>query len=268
MINEPYEFAKQLRIEAAKVLNRTNDSHIGGGYSSADILAVLYTRILNITAENLHDPNRDVFLLSKGHIAASYYCALALKGIIPMSDLDKHCVNGEDYAGHTRRFVVPGVEASAGSLGHNFSVGLGIAYAKRLKKHMGNVFVLMGDGECNEGSVWEAAMFAPRFKLNNIIPIVDRNRLQSYGGDEQVLNMGDIGEKFKAFNWEVLDVDGHDCDKLYSAFITAISNEKPTAIIAHTIKGKGVSFMEDRLEWHFKSPNNDQLKIALEELLG
>ncbi len=267
MINDSIEFARQVRVETAKILNRTNDSHIGGGYSSADIMAVLYTRIMNICKDNLEDKNRDVFVLSKGHIAATYFAVLALKGIIPMEDLQNHCVNGENYAGHTRRFVVPGVEASAGSLGHNFSVGCGMAYAKKLKKLNGSVFVLMGDGECNEGSVWEAAMFAPRFNLNNVIPIVDRNRLQSYGGDEQVLRMGDIGEKFRAFSWEVLDVDGHDHDELYNAFSTATTSSKPTAIIAHTIKGKGVSFMEDRLEWHFKSPNDEQLEIALKELL-
>lgn len=268
MISDPREFAKQARITVAGILNRTHDSHIGGGYSSMDILAVLYTRILGLTKENLQNPNRNVFILSKGHIAASYYTVLAYAGLIPMEDLAKHTVNGEDYAGHIRRYVVPGIEASAGSLGHGLSIGLGMAYAKRIQGYKGNVYVLMGDGECNEGSVWEAAMFAARFKISNLTFIVDRNMLQSYGSDKQVLDMGDLAAKFRAFGCHAVDVDGHNYDMLYDVLSHACSGEPkaPTAIIAHTIKGKGVSFMENRLEWHFKSPNDEQLKIALEEL--
>lgn len=268
MINDPKEFARQARMTVAGILNRTHDSHIGGGFSSMDILSVLYTRILGLNKGNLQDPNRNVFILSKGHIAASYYTVLAYAGIIPMADLAKHTVNGEDYAGHTRRYVVPGVEASAGSLGHGLSVGLGMAYAKRLQGYRGNVYVLMGDGECNEGSVWEAAMFASRFKISNLAFIVDRNMLQSYGSDKQVLDMGDLAGKFRAFGCRAVDVDGHDYDALYDVLSHACSDapQAPTAIIAHTIKGKGVSFMENRLEWHFKSPNDEQLKLALEEL--
>lgn len=268
MITDPKEFARNVRIEVAKVLNRTNDSHIGGGFSSIDIMSVLYTQILKLSKENLADPNRNVFILSKGHIAASMYTVLANAGIIPMEDLNKHCVSGENYAGHTRRYVVPGIEASAGSLGHNFSIGLGMAYAKRLNDYKGRVFVLLGDGECNEGSIWEAAMFGSRFKLNNLVVIVDRNMLQSYGSDKQVLDMGDMADKFRAFGWNAMDIDGHNYDEIYDALSEKKENicDRPTAIIAHTIKGKGVSFMENRLEWHFKSPNDEQLKIALEEL--
>lgn len=268
MIKDPKEFAKQVRIDVAKILNRTNDSHIGGGYSSIDIMSVLYTKILNLDKDDLNNPNRDVFILSKGHIAASMYTVLAHAGIIPFEDLYKHCENGENYAGHTRRYVVPGIEASAGSLGHNFSLGLGTAYAKRIKNYDGRVFVLLGDGECNEGSVWESAMFGSRFNLNNLVVIVDRNMLQSYGSDEQVLNMGDMAEKFRAFGWNTLDIDGHNYDEIYDALKeeTSKNSDKPIAVIAHTVKGKGVTFMENKLEWHFKSPNDEQLKIALEEL--
>ncbi len=265
---KPQDFAKAVRINAAKMLNRTNDSHIGGGYSCVDILSVLYTRILNISKDNLNDPNRDVFILSKGHIAATMFAVLAQKGIIPMEHLELHTVNGENYAGHTRKFVVPGIEASAGSLGHGMGVGLGMAYAKRLNKNTGKVYVLLGDGECNEGSIWESAMFASRFSLGNIVTIVDRNRLQSYGRDEQVMNMGDLGEKFRAFGCRTFDIDGHDYDEIYDTFLKASKSDfdKPAVIIAHTIKGKGVSFMENRLEWHFKSPNDEQLKIIMDEL--
>lgn len=268
MINNPKIFAQKARMMVAQILNETHDSHIGGGYSSMDILAVLYTRILGLTKDNLNDPNRNVFILSKGHIAASLYTVLAYAGIIPIEDLKKHTLDGENYAGHTRRYVVPGIEVSAGSLGHGFSVGLGMAYAKRLQGYGGNVYILMGDGECNEGSIWEAAMFAARFRLSNLTFIVDRNMLQSYGSDEQVLDMGDLAAKFKAFGCNAVNVDGHDYDALYDVLSNACSEKlcAPTAIVAHTVKGKGVSFMENRLEWHFKSPNDEQLKIALEEL--
>lgn len=267
-LQDSKEFARAVRMQAAKTLYRTRDSHIGGGYSAADILAVLYTRVLGLTAENLDDPNRNVFLLSKGHIAATYYTTLAYAGLIPMEDLKLHIVDGANYAGHTRRFVVPGVEMSAGSLGHGANLGTGIAYAKKLQGLGGRVFVLMGDGECNEGSVWEAAMFAVRFSLSNLILIVDRNRLQSYGSDEQVLNMGDMAEKFRAFGCRTIEVDGHDHAALEKVFSQAGAgaDTRPTAVIAHTVKGKGVSFMENRLEWHFKSPNEEQLARALEEL--
>lgn len=262
------EFARSVRREVAKVLHRTHDSHIGGGYSSIDILSVLYTRVLNITPDNLDDPNRDVFILSKGHIAASFYTVLAHKGIIPMSDLDKHVIDGTDYAGHTRRYVVPGVEMSAGSLGHGANVGMGMAYAKRCMGYDGNVYVLMGDGECNEGSVWEAAMAAARFSLSNLVLIVDRNRLQSYGSDLEVLNMNDMAAKFRSFGCNVQEIDGHNYGQILKSLMTATARmpSAPGVIVANTVKGKGVSFMENRLEWHFKSPNDEQLKTILEEL--
>lgn len=267
---EVAEFARNVRVDVAKVLNRTNDSHIGGGYSSIDILAVLYQKVLNLDQDKLEDPNRNVFILSKGHIAASFYVTLAHAGLIPMEDLEKHTVNGEYYAGHTRKFQtngVRGVEMSAGSLGHGSGVGAGMAYAKRCQGLDGNVYVLMGDGECNEGSVWESAMFASKFQLSNLVLIVDRNRLQSYGSDKEVMDMGDLGAKFAAFGCQVMEIDGHDYNQIYRALMTGDSRNpaKPTVIIANTVKGKGASFMENRLEWHFKSPNDEQLQIILKE---
>lgn len=264
------EFARKVRIDVARVLNRTNDSHIGGGYSSIDIMAVLYTKVLGLSRENLNDPNRNVFILSKGHIAASMYVVLAHAGIIPIQDLQKHVVDGENYAGHTRKYQtngVAGIEMSAGSLGHGAGVGAGMAYAKRCQGLEGNVYVLMGDGECNEGSVWEAAMFAAKFQLSNLVLIVDRNRLQSYGSDKEVLDMGDMKAKFASFGCQAVEIDGHDYDQIYQALMTGVSRNpaKPTVIVANTIKGKGASFMENRLEWHFKSPNDAQLQAILEE---
>ena len=288
---DSHEFAKRARIEVAKVLNRTNDSHIGGGYSSMDILAVLYTRILNIDKNNLDDPNRDVFILSKGHIAASYYTVLALAGIIPAEDLDKHIVNGSIYAGHTRKSStkgVAGVEMSAGSLGHGANMGAGMAYAKKIRGLGGRVFVLMGDGECNEGSVWEAAMFASRFNLSNLVMVVDHNHLQAYGSDKQVLDMGDLVAKFREFGCDAIGIDGHDHSQIYEALSLKLGvgkschsntgessvvslndmtshSEKPLVVVAETIKGKGASFMENKLEWHFKSPNDEQLAQIIRE---
>lgn len=269
IVLDPKEFARIVRLDVARINARTRDSHIGGGYSAVDIMAVLYTRILNLSKENLEDPNRNVFILSKGHIATTMYATLAHAGIIPMEELTKHLVNGENYAGHTRKEMTPGVEMSAGSLGHGSCMGCGMAYAKKVQHLEGNVYVLMGDGECNEGSVWESAMFAARFKLSNLVLIVDHNHLQAYGRDEQVLDMGDLVSKFKSFGCNAISVDGHDYEQLEKVLKTCTNNKegKPTVIVAETIKGKGVSFMENRLEWHFKSPSEEQL-IQIEEELG
>lgn len=267
MWNSPEDFAREVRKRVAPILCRTRDSHIGGGYSSADILAVLYTRILHLDIEELDNPERNVLILSKGHIAATFYTTLACAGLISMDSLERHLIDGDNFAGHTRRYVVPGVEMSAGSLGHGPGVGAGMAYAKKCQKLGGRVFVLMGDGECNEGSVWEAIMGAARFGLNNLVFIVDRNGLQSYGSDEQVMRMRDLRKKFEDFGCKAIDVDGHDYLALEQVLQETKDNDtRPLAIVAHTIKGKGVSFMEDRLEWHFKSPNEEQLVQALEEL--
>ena len=268
LISDPKEFARRVRIDVAKINCRTRDSHIGGGYSALDIMSVLYTKILHISRENLVDPDRNIFILSKGHIATTMFTVLAHAGLIPYEDLDKHLVNGEDYAGHVRKYTVPGVEMSAGSLGHGSCVGCGMAYAKRIQRYKGNVYVLMGDGECNEGSVWESVMFASRFQLSNLVLIVDRNHFQAYGSDEAVLNMGNLEEKFKSFGCRTVTIDGHDYKRIQDELEHGRDEfpGPPTVIIADTVKGKGISFMENRLEWHFKSPSEEQLKIILEEL--
>ena len=218
--------------------------------------------------ETLHCIAKEDFILSKGHIATTMFTVLAHAGLIPYEDLDKHLVNGEDYAGHVRKYTVPGVEMSAGSLGHGSCVGCGMAYAKRIQRYKGNVYVLMGDGECNEGSVWESVMFASRFQLSNLVLIVDRNHFQAYGSDEAVLNMGNLEEKFKSFGCRTVTIDGHDYKRIQDELEHGRDEfpGPPTVIIADTVKGKGISFMENRLEWHFKSPSEEQLKIILEEL--
>lgn len=268
LITDSKEFARRVRVDVAKINHRTRDSHIGGGYSAVDVMAVLYTRILKLNRQNLHDPNRNIFILSKGHIATTMFAVLAHAGLIPYEDLDMHLVNGENYAGHTRKYTVPGIEMSAGSLGHGSCVGCGMAYGKRVQGLKGNVYVLMGDGECNEGSVWESVMFAARFKLSNLVLIVDRNHLQAYGRDEQVLDMGNLEDKFRSFGCDAVTINGHDYEQIQSALERVVSETpgKPLVIVADTVKGKGVSFMEDKLEWHFKSPDEEQLKRALEEL--
>ncbi len=269
--DDPKEFAREVRLDVAKVNTKTRDSHIGGGYSAIDIISVLYTRILHLNRNSFDNPNRNVFILSKGHIATTMYAVLAHAGIIPYEDLDCHLADGMNYAGHTRKRQtkgVTGVEMSAGSLGHGSCVGCGMAYAKKYQGYDGNVYVLMGDGECNEGSVWESVMFASKFNLNNLILIVDRNHLQAYGSDEQVLDMGDLEMKFASFGCNAISINGHDYDEIERVLKEAPNNagKKPTVIIAETIKGKGISFMENKLEWHFKSPNEEQLKQIEEEL--
>lgn len=263
------EFARQVRCDVIKILHRSKDSHIGTCFSCIDILSVLYNAVLNIDPQNPNMENRDIFIMSKGHGAAAIYSTLARRGYYSVDLLETYCKNGSDLAGHVRKFVVPGIECSAGSLGHGLSLATGIGYANRLKKSPGRVFVLMGDGECNEGSVWEAAMLAAFHKLSNVVAIIDRNRLQSYNSDEKVLNMGDMGEKFRAFGWRTADISGHDIPLLIKTLQNASIDvpAPPMAVIAHTIKGKGVSFMENRLEWHFKSPNDEELDIGLRELM-
>lgn len=267
----PREFAKAVRYNVALINNATRDSHIGGGYSAIDIIAVLYTRIMNYNLNNILDPSRDIFILSKGHIATTMYATLAQAGVIPFDELDQHLENGGTHAGHIRKWStngVRGIEMSSGSLGHGASVGCGMAYAKRQQGFGGNVFVLMGDGECNEGSVWESIMFAARFKLNNLVLIIDRNHLQAYGRDEQVLNMGNMVDKINSFGCQAIEINGHDYDDIETALSEAISKhtDKPTVIVANTIKGFGIPFMENKLEWHFKSPDDEQLDIIRQEL--
>ncbi len=261
-------FATQVRKDVASMTNKTRDSHIGGGYSSIDIMTVLYKCFLDLSPQHLDDPGRNIFILSKGHIAASMYAVLARMGILPVSALSAHLQDGGNLPGHIRRHVTPGVEMSSGSLGHGPGVAAGMAYAKRIKHLPGKVYVLMGDGECNEGSVWEAVMLAVRHQLSNLILIVDRNRLQSYGSDQDVLNLGDLSSKFQSFGCRTDEIDGHDFRQITRALEQAGDNasDVPTVIIANTIKGKGVSYMENRLEWHFKSPDDAQLEAALREL--
>lgn len=245
-----------------------NTSHIGSCLSMADILAVVYTSVLNIDPERPNDPERDRFVLSKGHAAAILYAALAELGFFPVSDLSSYCSGTSLLIGHLSHGV-PGVEVSTGSLGHGLPLAAGMAIAARASGRRSRVFCLLSDGECDEGSTWEAILFSSHHRLENLVAIVDFNKIQSFGRVTDVVGLDPFADKWRSFGWHTVEVDGHDADAL-SDVLAAIpaAPRRPTAIIAHTVKGKGVRFMEDRLEWHYKSPSPDQLLAALAEVGG
>ncbi len=257
--------ANRLRAHSIRMVHQANASHIGSCLSMAEIIACLYWRTLAIDPQRPHWAGRDRFILSKGHAAALLYAALAERGFISVNDLKSYCQDGSRLTGHANSRV-PGVELSTGSLGHGLPVGCGIALAAKRDGLTHRVFVLLSDGELDEGSNWEAILFAPHHRLDNLQVIVDYNKIQSFGRVDDVLNLEPLADKFQAFGWSVREVDGHDTQQLADA-LEAITEEKPSAVIAHTTKGRGVSFMEDQLAWHYKSPTAEQAAAALAELL-
>ena len=258
--------ARTIRADALRMVHRANASHIGSCLSMADLLAVLYAGVLRMDPTRPDWPERDRFLLSKGHAAAIAYAVLAEVGYFPLDWLDTYCQDGSKLAGHLTHGV-PGVELSSGSLGHGLPVGCGMALAAQRDGASYRVFVMLSDGELDEGSNWEAILFAPHQRLEQLIAIVDYNKIQSFGSVAEVLPLDPLAAKWRAFGWAVREVDGHDHAQLAEA-LEALPFEpgKPSAIIAHTIKGKGVSFMEGQLAWHYKPPNAEQLALALAEL--
>lgn len=267
MDNIYQNFAKEIRKISLQIVHNADSSHIGGSLSMADILSVLYTNVINIDPVKDNNPERDRFILSKGHCCASLYATLALKGFFPLEELIKeYGVNGTGYFTHVSHYL-SGIELSSGSLGHGLPVACGMAIAGKHSKLNFRVFCLVGDGELDEGSNWESIMFAAQYKLNNLCLIVDYNKIQSLGNVTDIINLEPLKAKFEAFNWNTITIDGHDYYEIEGAFSGANSyTEGPTVIIANTVKGKGVSYMENELKWHYKSPNNVQLKEALEEL--
>ena len=258
--------ARILRTQTLKMVYKANASHIGTCLSMADILAVLYGEILNIDPKNCDWSERDRFILSKGHGAAILYAALAEKGFFPCQWLDDYCKNGSKLTGHISHYV-PGVEVSTGSLGHGLSIGCGIALAGKRDNKRYRVFVLLSDGELDEGSNWEAFLFAPHHQLDNLVAIIDYNKIQSFGIVKEVLDLEPLKAKFDAFRWSIKEIDGHDHQQIADTFKQIPFVEGvPSMIIAHTIKGKGISFMENKLAWHYKSPSTEQLTQALAEL--
>ena len=263
------EKARRIRINALKAIHAAKSGHPGGSLSSADILATLYFGELNIDPKNPKMADRDKFVLSKGHAVPALYAALGERGFYEVSEMMTLRQVGSKFQGHPNMNKVPGIEMSTGSLGQGFSAAVGMAIAGKIDKNPGRVYALTGDGELQEGIVWEAAMQAAHRKLDNLVAIVDLNGLQIDGKVSDVKCVCPVDEKFRSFGWNVISVDGHNFEELTTAFDEAKKcGGVPTAIIAHTHKGKGVSFMEDNAGWHGKAPIDEELAAAIEELGG
>jgi transketolase len=260
------QFAQNVRQNIIRMTHRGNSSHVASALSITDILAVLYTRIMKIDPKNPDWSSRDRFILSKGHAGAAVYATLAERGFFDTKRLEEHCQNGAYLSGHVSHKNVPGVELSTGSLGHGLSVGAGIAYATKMEAGNERTFVLMSDGECDEGSNWEAILFAGHHKLHRLVAIVDYNKLQSLGSVTSTLNLEPFSQKLSTFAWHVIEVDGHDHAQLAHALMDDPARTQPLCIIAHTTKGKGVGFMENQVLWHYRSPQNADYTNALNDL--
>lgn len=239
-------------------------SHIGSCLSIADILYTLYFKILNIDPCDPDNPNRDKLILSKAHSSAALYSVLAERGFFSKMYLDKYFIDGGILPGHLQKGTIPGIETSGGSLGLGLSIGVGMAIANKLTNNPGKIYVVLSDGECEEGSVWEAVMLASTKKLDNITAIIDFNKLQASGKTNEIINQTNMADRWQAFGWDPIEVNGHNIDELEHAFKKA--QFRPKVIVAHTIKGKGISFMEDKIEWHHRSLNDDEYKKAINEL--
>lgn len=269
-ILEIKKVSKELRKEILIMIHSAKSGHPGGALSCIDILNVLFTKYMKHYPEcdlNPQYKNRDRFILSKGHASAALYAIMAHCGYLKKEELITFRKLGSKLQGHPSSKLLKGIDISTGSLGQGLSVACGMALGLRLDNINSKVYVLMGDGETEEGSVWEAAMNASHNKLNNIIAIVDRNKLQIDGSTETVKSLGDLKLKFEAFGWQAMEINGHDINEICSAFETAKSSDKPFVIIADTVKGKGISFMENNASWHGKAPNDEELQKALNELV-
>jgi len=251
---------RRIVLEQSK---RAHVGHIGCSLSVADIIAALYARVLRI--ESPEDPHRDRFVLSKGHAALSLYAALHLKGWLPAERLNLFCANASPLGVHPHHHV-RGIEYSTGSLGLGFSYAAGAALAARMKKNSHRVFALLSDGECNEGSVWEAVMFAAQQKLSNLTAIVDVNGQQAFGYARDVIDLSPMAQRWAAFGWKTVDVDGHNFDELARVLSAERDPHRPLAVLARTVFGKGVSYMESKLKWHYLPMSDDEYRQALEEI--
>ncbi|AST57102.1 transketolase [Thermoanaerobacterium thermosaccharolyticum] len=259
--------ATQIRLDLINMIYESKSGHIGGSLSSADILTVLYYNVMNVDPNNPNWEERDRFILSKGHSVEAYYSVLADKGYFPKEELNTYCKFGTRLIGHPNN-KIPGVEMNTGALGHGLSIAVGMALGAKMDNKSFRVFTLMGDGELAEGSNWEAAMAASHYKLNNLIGIVDRNKLQISGNTEEVMSLEPLEDKWKSFGWDVLTTDGNDIEKLLDTFNAAIAsaNDKPKLILAYTTKGKGVKFIENKANWHHRVPTEEEYKAAISEL--
>lgn len=264
---ESKELAHRVRLNVLKMISQGGSSHIGSALSIVDILAVLYSRFLKVRPEDPRWPGRDRFILSKGHAGAAVYATLAELGFFPKEKLQTHYQDGSDLSGHVSHKGIPGVELSTGSLGHGLNVGAGMAKAAQLKGEQFRVVVVLSDGECDEGSNWEAILFAAHHKLDNLVAIVDYNKLQSLDTVSATLELEPFGAKWASFGWQVREIDGHDHGQLQETLQSVpFVPGQPSVIIAHTVKGKGVSFMENKVLWHYRCPRGEEFVAALREL--
>lgn len=248
------ELAWKIRRHAVEMTYLSGGSHIGAILSVADIISVLYADVMHFDADNPKCDKRDRFILSKGHAGAALYAALAENGFFSVEELKTHYQNGSRLSGHVSHHL-PGVDFSTGSLGHGLSTATGMALAAKIDGKGHRVFAVLGDGECNEGSVWESALFANNFRLSNLVAIVDHNHMQSLDYCENTLEFDNLAEKWRAFGWDVCEIDGHNHDALREAFRKDENRTKPLVVIAHTIKGKGISFMQEDILWHYRFPH-------------
>ncbi|OGY67075.1 MAG: transketolase [Candidatus Harrisonbacteria bacterium RIFCSPLOWO2_02_FULL_41_13b] len=267
-LEELKKHARNIRRSVIEISTPVKSSHTGGSFSAADLLAVLYFEILKIDPKKPQDPLRDIFVYSKGHSSSAFYSTLAERGFFNRKILEEYYRDGGRLPGHPVRNCAPGVEVSSGSLGHGLPMAVGMAVARKYDKSPSRVFAMLSDGECDEGSVWEAIMFSGFHKLDNLIAIVDYNKIQSLGSVKEVLNLEPLKAKWQAFNWAVKEVDGHNLAKIYHSLKKLpFQRGKPSVLIANTIKGKGVSFMENQLAWHYRSLDTpEEYKKAMKEI--
>lgn len=261
--------ARKMRQHIVTMSHRGRAPHLGSSLSCADILAAAYFGCVELDPERPNDPDRDRFILSKGHAAPALYAVLAQRGFFPVDALQDYNADGGVLAEHPPAHGVPGVEAATGSLGHGLPIAVGMCLAGRIQQRRFRVFALLSDGECNEGSVWEAAMFAAAQRLDHLVAIIDYNRWQATGRSDEILALAPLERKWDAFGWSTYEVDGHDVGALVERLRAVPDGSgKPIAVIAHTVKGKGVSFMEDDNNWHYRIPNSDEYAAAMAELAG
>ena len=265
----PRVLAWLIRRHGLEMTHLSRGSHIGAIFSLAEIMATLYTGVLNVNPAVPAMPDRDRLILSKGHAGAAVYAALAERGFFPVEELKTHYANGSRLSGHVSHKGVPGVEFSTGSLGHGLPAAAGMALGAKKDHAPWRVYCVLGDGECDEGAVWEAALQARQFALDNLIAVVDFNRMQSLDFCENTLALEPFADKWRSFGWRAIEADGHDVDALRAAFDEAKGNlggGQPTVVIAKTVKGKGVSFMENNILWHYRTPQGEEYEAALREL--
>ena len=258
--------SKDIRRQILKMIVKSEASHIAPSYSIVELLVYLYEKALRINPKKPKDPNRDIFILSKGWGVSGLYSILVHKGFFDKKLLDEYCNDGGKMIAMTTINDIPGIEATTGSAGHGLPIGAGMAMGMKLNKIDKRVYVIVGDGECDEGAIWETALIAAHHKLNNLIAIIDYNKWQSFGRTNEVLNLEPLKEKWRAFNWKVQEINGHNFKEIESAINNShLSKDSPTVIIAHTVKGKGLSIIEDNNDYHYKTPREKELIVAKQE---